>query len=470
MSSSGSRRSTRRPSDGMTSSDRGPTCASLTRAMAIFLLLNAVVLSALLWLAAPAGEVGNPPVRIKETVLNHTWDVLRARGGDDSWGIISAALDYAQKPHATPLYTEIFFNRHIKFQYPPTALFAVAGMRAIDPARIRVDDNYQSPPPSLDDLLGIAFLALLGFATAALFELRLRQTQAFTDCSGGLVAVRVVLVAAFTLTFYPAVKAFTLGQIQVWINGLFALALLCWMLDRKRTSGALVGRICLIKPHYGVFLLWAALRREWGFAMACAAAGVIGLAASVAVYGFADHIDYVRALSFMSQHGESYYPNQSMNGLLNRLMSVAEPARYGNLEFFVDRFPPFNWWVYGGTMLAAAVILLAALFHHQRDRTVDFCTMAVSATVASPIAWEHHYGILLPVFAVLLATAPASRGRLYWLAASYVLASAFIPATNLLAPTVLNMAQSYLFVAALILLVLLHTWQGRVPIEARARA
>ena len=29
------------------------------------------------------------------------------------------------------------------------------------------------------------------------------------------------------LTFYPLVKAFSLGQIQVWINGLFAVALLC---------------------------------------------------------------------------------------------------------------------------------------------------------------------------------------------------------------------------------------------------
>src|SRR5262245_19077167 len=265
MSSSGSRRSTRRPSDGMTSSDRGPTCASLTRAMAVFLVLNAFVLSGLLWLAAPAGEVGNPPVRIKETVLNHTWDVLHARGGDDSWGIISAALDYAQKPHTTPLYTEIFFNRRIKFQYPPTALFALADMRLIDPTRIRVDDNYQSPPPSLDDLLGIAVLALLAFSTAALLELRLRQTQAFLDCRGSLVAVRVALVVAFTLTFYPAVKAFTLGQIQVWINGLFALALLCWIVGRKAAGGALLGLICLIKPHYGALLVWGAVRREWGF-------------------------------------------------------------------------------------------------------------------------------------------------------------------------------------------------------------
>ena len=337
-------------------------------------------------------------------------------------------------------------------------------MRLIDPTRIRIDDFYQGPWPSLDDMLGLAFIAMLALATAALFELRLRQTQAFANCRS-LAAVRVVLAVAFALTFYPAVKAFTLGQIQVWINGLFALALLCWIADRKAIGGALIGLICLIKPHYGIFLLWAALRREWRFAIACAVTGGVGLAASIAAFGVAEHIDYLRALSYMSQHGEAYYPNQSLNGLLNRLMSVTEPRLYANLEFLPERFPPFNPWVYGGTMVAAAVILLAALVlprrrEHEgkgRDSTIDFCIMAVSATIASPIAWEHHYGILLPVFAVLLAGTPARRGWwLFWLALSYVLASSFIPAANLLAPTVLNVAQSYLFVGAVIVLLLLY--------------
>ena len=88
----------------MTSPGDPPTCAALTRWMAIFLLLNAFVLSGVLWLAAPSGEIGSPPVPLKQTVLHHTWDLLHARGGDDSWGIIAAALDYGRAPHTTPLY------------------------------------------------------------------------------------------------------------------------------------------------------------------------------------------------------------------------------------------------------------------------------------------------------------------------------------------------------------------------------
>jgi hypothetical protein len=86
----------------------------------------------------------------------------------------------------------------------------------------------------------------------------------------------------------------------------------------------------------------------------------------------------------------------------------------------------------------------------------DFCTMALSVTIASPIAWEHHYGILLPIFALLLAASIGNGLRLLLLAVSYVLISNLFFTANLLAATALNFAQSYLFFAALIVLALLH--------------
>ena len=65
------------------------------------------------------------------------------------------------------------------------------------------------------------------------------------------------------------------------------------------------------------------------------------------------------------------------------------------------------------TVISSSLILLAAIARQSKgeDRVVDFCGMAVSLTIASPIAWEHHYGILLPIFAIMLprvvVTAPA---------------------------------------------------------------
>jgi alpha-1,2-mannosyltransferase len=107
------------------------------------------------------------------------------------------------------------------------------------------------------------------------------------------------------------------------------------------------------------------------------------------------------------------------------------------------------------------------------DRTFDFCAMALSITIASPIAWEHHYGTIFPVLAVLLASVVGNRVRLILLVVSYVLVSNLIAAANLLAPTVFNVAQSYLLAGALIALALLHTarpgWQIiGVPATTRA--
>lgn len=441
-----------------------PTPGALTRHLAVFLLLNAFLFNGTLWLVSPE--------RYKETVLQHTWDVLRGRGCDDSWGIMSVSLEYAREPHNTPLYSEIFFQRKLKFQYPPSSLFAVAGLLwLVGPDRIRTQECKIYELPTANDMLGWLFILMSAVSAAALLEMGLQQRHA-QAASGPMLAVRFMIVLALALTFYPLVKAFTLGQIQNWLNGLFALSLLCWVTGRKVSSAALIGLMALVKPHYGLFVLWALLRREWRFAAAFAATVVLGVVASIMVYGFDNHIDYLRVLFFLAERGETFYPNQSINGLLNRVMVLVDPAGWNSIEFDDNAFPPFSPLVYGGTLLASIVLLSAALLRRGNEgRIFDFCTMALSITIASPIAWEHHYGTIFPVFAVLLPQVMGDRRRLILLMASYVLISNFIPATNLLAATVFNVAQSYLLAGALILLVLLHTtrpgWQVALAPPAR---
>jgi len=45
-----------------------------------------------------------------------------------------------------------------------------------------------------------------------------------------------VLAVVATLTFYPVVKGFTLGQIQTWINLLLSAALWLWLAGRRAQS------------------------------------------------------------------------------------------------------------------------------------------------------------------------------------------------------------------------------------------
>ncbi len=445
--------------------------AALTRYLAVFLLVNAFALNGLLWLVSPQPY--------KETVLQHTWDVLRGRGCDDSWGIMSLSLQYAREHHEKPLYSEIFFERKLKFQYPPSSLFAVAGLLwLVGPERIRTEECKIYDLPTANDVLGWLFILMSAVSAAALLEIGLRRRGALPATGANRVA-RFVIVLALALTFYPLVKAYTLGQIQNWLNGLFALSLLCWVTGRKVPSGVLIALMALVKPHYGLFVLWALLRKEWRFAAAFAATVAVGVGASIWAYGFANHVDYLRVLFFLAERGETFYPNQSVNGLLNRVMVLINPAAWNSLQFNDNGFPLFSPLVYGGTLIASIVLLSTALFRRGNagdpDRTFDFCTMTLSITIASPIAWEHHYGTIFPIFAVLLASVIGDRRRLVLLLISYVLISNFIPVTNLLAATVFNVAQSYLLVGAIVVLLLLHTtrpgWQlARSPLVPSIRS
>jgi alpha-1,2-mannosyltransferase len=423
---------------------------SVTWGLVLFLVLNGLVLNGVLWLASPPGY--------NETVLEHSRDVLRGQGGDDSWGVMHVALNHIHASPGVPVYSELFFNRQWRFQYPPSSLFALEALRLAGPDRVRIQDGmvYEGWPP-INDLLGWLFLLMTAGATAFLLERYLRRDH-LVDDSRSMTAVRVLAVAGLTLTFYPVVKGYTLGQIQVWINGMFALALVCWAVERKALAGFLMGIVCLIKPQYGLFVLWGLLRLEWRFVGAGLATAGLGLVASVMAYGWANHADYLRVLSFLSQHGEAYYPNQTLNGLLNRLMSVNNPDLYINLQLPAGKFPPFNPWIYGATLAVSLALLAAAILRRSdvTDRAWDFSRMAISCTMASPIAWEHHYGVLLPVFALVFASAVGNRPRLIWLAVSYVLISNYVQAANVLAPTFLNPLQSYLLAGAVILLVILH--------------
>lgn len=433
---------------------------ALARRIVLFLVLNALVLNGLLWAVSPPG--------FKDTVLRHTADFFQARSGGDSWLVMSIAYDHMGWPHAKPLYSEIFFDQRVKFQYPPASLFAIAAMRMAGIDRVRTAVEYVGRWPSINDVLGWTFILLMIVSVAALFHHQLRQSN--VPAEAGISFTGCLLIAAVAaLTFYPVMKAYTLGQIQVWLNSIFALSLLCWATERKVASGVLIGLMCAIKPHFALFLVWGLIRAEWRLIVAGGATILTTVAASVAAYGWADHVDYLQVVAHIAARGEAYFPNQSINGLLNRLMSISDPVSYNNLEFRMNDFPPFTPWVYATTFVTSSAILLCAIAWRSKHegRVFDFCRMAVSLTIASPIAWEHHYGILLPVFAVLLADTIGDRCRILWLMVSCVLVSNFIPATNLLAATPFNVGQSYLLAGALIALALLYLGPAAIPVTAQ---
>jgi len=144
---------------------------------------------------------------------------------------------------------------------------------------------------------------------------------------------RAVLVVALMLTFYPIVRAFELGQAQLWIDAAFTLALALWLRGNPATSGVLIGLACLIKPQLCLLLVWAFVRREWRFAAGLAAFCACAFGISLLYFGAENHLSYLNVLSHLSERGESYRANQSVNGLLGRLMSLREPDMFNNLQW-----------------------------------------------------------------------------------------------------------------------------------------
>jgi hypothetical protein len=262
------------------------------------------------------------------------------------------------------------------------------------------------------------------------------------------------------LTFYPLIWSWKLGQLQTFITFLFPLSFWLLVKDRRFASGLVTGIICLLKPQLWLLVIWAALRKERRFVIGWAVLVLPALAVSLFLYGVANHLDYVKVLSFLSRHGESFYPNQSMNGLLNRAFSTGN-----NLTWHYHRFPEFHPWVYGGTLVTSLLLVIAGTFTGLRDHRkssqaggIAFLIAALSYTMASPIAWEHHYGIMLTLFAcaVPLTLGPSRNRTLFFLLLlSYLLSGNFWSVANYSANTPLNVIQSYLYGGAALLLVCL---------------
>ena len=84
-------------------------------------------------------------------------------------------------------------------------------------------------------------------------------------------------------------------------------------------------------------------------------------------------------LSFLAEHGEAYYPNQSVNGLLNRLMGIAEPEQYKQPRVpALARSRRSIAWVYWPHLDQLARDPAAALLRRNRDNDPDRLSTSAS--------------------------------------------------------------------------------------------
>ena len=418
-----------------------------TTALAIFAAVNFFGVSAAIHLLAPK------EFRSATTSL-YAREFLLGQAEDDSWTPMQSALDQMSSDRGKPLYQAIFFAQKVKFQYPPSSLLALDLM-----------DHLSGDSISIDTLNRISWVSifLLAAIVPATYLLALRKFNAAMMSQFGTLdlVLQAGLLSLMTLTFYPVTQGFILGNIQTWLTFLFGASVLAWVCGYEAVAGILIGLIVAFKPQLVLLLAWAILRGRRGFLIGCAAiiAGVEAL--SVYQYGLKNQVDYLPVLSFLSAHGESFYANQSMNGLLARMLHIGN-----NAEWLEHDFPPFHPLVYWGTVLTSAVMIGFALFAgrtktDEKSLLISYLSAALLITMASPIAWEHHYGIMVSIYACVLALLMGSRPRRQGLivaAISYMLASNLFLFANLSADSIWNFIQSYLLAAGALLVLILFRY------------
>lgn len=362
-------------------------------------------------------------------------------------------LQTEKKYGSSLIYRENFYKRHLKFIYPPTALVFFRPLQDLD------RDRFVFVTTSIINRVFLLFGIVVIF-------LLFNRYAGRNPRSRGDVVLQNASLALLLFTFYPYFKAFTLGQAQIWINALMLFSLLSYDRGREGLSGIAMGFATLIKPSYGLVLLWGLLAKRKRFLAAFLIVILCGLAASIAFYGWQNHVDYVRVLNYIGQHGEGYYPNQSINGFLNRVLRNGN-----NLNWVADKYPPENAVVRWGTSASSLLILGLALgccwINRKRLNRLHYLIMLLSIT----IAWEHTYGFTFIIFFILWEA--AFRGGsgnaalpVAIISFAYLLSSHFLYFINAsFAETGWNFLQSYLLFGELIVLALMYHYQKRTALE-----
>jgi hypothetical protein len=341
------------------------------------------------------------------------------------------------------IYAQLFFTEHQKFIYPPSSLFLTEALNAL-------------PQLHLSRSLVWKMLLLLGWLgsliTGMLFY-RMQRKQA-----SPLELAAVVLLGVL---FLPFAEAFYRGQVQMLLTCLWGVSLLLWTRKKTGWAGFILALTCMFKPQLAIFVLWGLVRREWRFTIAFAATAAAALGCSILHFGWQNHLDYLAVLSYLSRHGEALWANQSMNGLLNRLLSNGDPSSWNPTVY-----PPYRPVIYVVSTCFSVVCLVTGLLLPRRlgwsRTTADFLFFGCLSVLMSPIAWEHHYGYFFFAFILLLA-----RNRDLSIRPTVLLIGCFlamanrIPRLDFLLSGPASLWGDYLFFAALIVLVLLVTTEMR---------
>ena len=383
-------------------------------------------------------KYGRHPDTATLGILTHA--IVSAPGTDSTLYMQMGEAAFRSGDHR--IYSQLFFVEHQKFIYPPSSLFLTEALATLPRLHLSVGTVWKI----------LLLLGWFGSIATGVFFYRTQRRQA--------TVLELAAVAVLGVLFLPFAEALYRGQVQILLTFLWGLSVVLWTRRRTGCAGFLLALTCLFKPQLAVFLLWGVLRREWRFTTAFAATAFVALGCSIAHFGSQNHLDYLAVLSYLSRHGEALWANQSMNGLLNRLLRNGDPSSWNPTVY-----PPYRPIIYllstaFSVFCLAAGLLLPPLRKWQRT-TADFLFFGCLSVLMSPIAWGHHYSYFFFAFALLLAKCDLlSTGEVALLSLCFLGIANRLPRLDFLFSGLPSLLGDYLFFAALLVAALLFVTES----------
>ena len=400
------------------------------RRLLAFVLVSLFLANIVQWAVCRVLHLGNPG-----SIIPDLRSFFHVRQWTDSWLPMMKSLDYFNAHPTLPIYDAKLYDTLI---YSLASELPLVAMRKIG----------MSDEGILRALAIGSWLAVWGVAAVSLLMGRwlLRRRGAELRWPA------VVAVVLAVLGCYPLIKGYSLGNAQTFLSFGFAVMLLLWTMGRERSAGVLAALLTAVKPQFILLLVWMLVRKRWGAAWAFVVCGGVLMVASIAVFGWQNNLDYIGVLAGLSHKAQSHYANQSMFGTINRMIFNGE-----NIGYTPYVYTPYIPWVYRVTVITSLLLVGTVLLYpwkKLRGSTADIAAMGIASVAASPMAWEHHYGIVVAIAAwAWFAHACWMEKRPWVLGVAVFLCMNFLPAFNYLADKRgWNILQSYLYFGALLLM------------------
>ncbi len=437
------------------------------RQLLLFVVASLLLANVVQWGICRALGLGNPgglKVEAKDFVHLTQWT--------DSWQPMMKSLDYFQAHPTEPIYAAKLYDTLI---YSLASLLPMVAMR-----KIGLSDQAMLRVLAVASWLAVVGVAVVGVMIARVLvrrgiggETHVPKSEghgaptSLVSCEGdgvrvGISWMAVVAIGLAVLGCYPLLKGYSLGNAQTFLSFGFAVMIYLWTVGKEREAGVVAAVLAFVKPQFVLLLVWMAVRKKWGAMWAFVACSAVLVGVSVMVFGWQNNLDYVGVLAGLSHKAQSHFGNQSMFGTINRMIFNGE-----NLGYTPYVYTPYIAWVYRVTVATSLVLVGGVLvfpWGRLRGSVADMAAMGVASVAASPMAWEHHYGIVCAIFVwTWFAYGRWQKTPPWALGVAFVLTMNFWSATNLLAGyRGWNGLQSYMYFGALLLMVVLMRLGWRV--------